>query len=92
MELWVRSQNRKHLIKVSNLVCGTYEGTYYINGYSVNEVDNVDLGIYKSEKRCLEILNEIHQRLIDMQTLELVPDSFRTIGRDLNCVYEMPIE
>ncbi len=43
-------------------------------------------------ERALEVLDEIHQRLIDLQTLEIKYDFYKVCERSLNCVYEMPEE
>lgn len=75
MELWIRSQNRRHLMKPSNLECGIDQGLWFINGYSVDEVDNLDLGYYATEERCLEILDEI-QKLLNPQQLLVVRKDF----------------
>ena len=89
MELWVRSQDKKHLMKVEALM---YEETG--TGFGIRAfTKNYDFNIanYKTKKRALEVLNEIHQRLIDLQTIEIVKDSSFT-KRNIDCVYEMPKE
>lgn len=86
MELWIRSQDKEILTKVNYLEAYGSSTNWWIMGN-----DN-DLGTYKTKERALEVLNEIHQRLIDLQTLEIAPDSYRTIKRNINCVYEMPKE
>jgi len=92
MELWIRSQDKTKLIKINFIEYGKYNNIHFINGFSTNGVDNYDLGIYKSKERALEVLNEIHQRLINLQCLEFncITDTMRKQGMD--CVYEMPKE
>ena len=60
MDLWIRSQDKTRLVKVCSLGYGEHNEIHYINGYCVNEVDNYDLGTYKTKERALEVLDEIH--------------------------------
>ena len=94
MELWMRSQTKDRLLKVKNIYLD-YDG-YHCTKFDLitfdNKTNEITLGTYKSKERALEILDEIHQRLIDLQTLEIAPDSYKTIKRNINCVYEMPEE
>lgn len=64
MDLWVRSQNKKRLVKVDDVVVKDYNGYYYVLGYE-NEQE-VELGKYgfHSSTRALEVLDEI-QRIIE---------------------------
>ena len=63
MSLWIRSQDKEKLVKINSLQYGEYQGTHYINGYCINEVDNIDLGIYATKERALEVLDEINDLL-----------------------------
>lgn len=63
MDLWIRSQDKTRLVKVCSLEYGEYNEIHYINGYCVNEVDNYDLGTYKTKERALEVLDEIQSLL-----------------------------
>lgn len=57
MELWVRSQNKRLLIRPRALsfgFAGNICGVYYENGC---------LGEYSTEQRCLEIIDEIQKIL-----------------------------
>ena len=97
MELWIRSQNRRHLMKISNLEYDIIDqGLWFIklvwviNGYSANKIDSLNLGYYATEKRCLEILDEI-QKLLNPQVV------FTKIEQPIaeNCdgtVFTVPIE
>lgn len=100
MELWFRTQenkliqlNENKLFITKQVVVVEYKPKEFIetNGWCIFNM-NEFLGVYKSSERVLEILNEIEQRLIDLQTLEIAPDSYKTIKRNINCVYEMPQE
>ena len=64
MELQIRSQDKTRLSKINSIQYGEYQGAHYINGYCINEVDNIDLGIYATKERALEVLDEI-QNLIN---------------------------
>ena len=91
MELWIRTQDRMRLIKPNKLGI-KYVGKNFDDDWIIYESQNsMRYGIYHSKERALEVLDEIHQRLIDLQTLEITKDNRFTI-RNLDCVYEMPKE
>lgn len=93
MELWVRTQNRERLIKCENIYIdniGYTSQKYYISADSIKVT--YKLGEYKTKERALEVLDEIHQRLIDLQAMEIDPSCWKTIKRNINCVYKMPEE
>lgn len=82
MELWIRTQNKEGLFKInSGLVIehGLYmqELGYKIKMYNKESSHVVVLGLYKTEERANEILNEIQSILIDYKRMSRV-------------VYEMP--
>lgn len=105
MELWIESQDKKHLLKVDNIeVVGTAVIT--------RKKDIVGLGYY-NEKRALEVKNEIKellkpkpilqaksmlnikamediQKIYDMKVLPSCVDVIEPISTSL--VYEMPKE
>lgn len=54
--------------------------------------DEITLGTYRSKERALEVLDEIHQRLIDLQTLNYTNDYRFSKGRNLDCVFIIPEE
>lgn len=60
MELWIRSQDRESLTKVSNIQYTEVRGKHYIGTY----YDNLKiLGTYKTKERALEVLDEIQNIL-----------------------------
>ena len=59
MDLWIRTQNKKALVKVDNL----HVDGYYI--YSANTI----LAKYYSEERAIEVLDEIFKSLITNKTI-----------------------
>lgn len=88
MELWVRSQDKETLIKSYELYIRPYTNIYAIRAKKTSNI----MGLYKSKQRALEILDEIHQRLIDLQTLNYTNDYRFSKGRNLDCVFIMPEE
>lgn len=91
MELWVRSQDKTRLVKVCSLEYGEYNEKHYINGYCVNEVDNYDLGTYKTEERALEVLDEIESILCYKRLEQYSGYSIINVENNV-AVYEMPKE
>lgn len=79
MELWIRNQDKTRLIKVSN-VQYTYKngdlysdvrGKHYIGTY----YDNLEiLGEYTTKERALEVLDEIEERIMLINTINIVKD------------------
>ena len=66
MNLWIRTQKKKGLIKVENLIIETsfnndYKECFYIINNSAN--NKCSLGCYETEERALEVLDKIHQTL-----------------------------
>ena len=97
MELWIRSQNKLSLTKVNSVVIDYNDQKRIVANYmefNGNE-DYTPLGEYETEERTLEVLDEIHQRLIDLQMLEYTigdSDISWSHGKSLDCVYFMPKE
>ena len=88
MELWIRSQDKECLMKVNRVDYDLSNSKHRImvNGYETL------VGHYETKERALEVLDEIHQRLIDLQTLEITSDFYKVCKRNLDNVYEMPKE
>ena len=91
MELWIRSQQNDavgitpRLIKAKSIALD-YEGendTYYIL------VNNIEVGYYHSEKRALEVLDEIQRLIEDLQYMSYAIPNKEFTGYRPN-VYEMP--
>ena len=66
-DLWIRNQSKSRLVKVNDL-------TYHIEGdfwgiYANKECDYI--GLYETEERALEVLDEIQKLLITGDTLLL---------------------
>ena len=58
MELWVRTADRRSLLKPTNICIGLNCSRWGV--YDGNQV----LGEYKTEERCLEIIDEIQKLLL----------------------------
>lgn len=92
MELWIRSQNKRELRPNPKLGLDELKNEYYI-------VDRYDferaiiLGKYKTEKRALEVLNEIELALGCKRTAFNNTIVFVNVLENVNSmVYEMPEE
>ena len=80
MELWIRSQDKEVLQKITSLFVND-DG--YIFSYDYINSNEVFLGKYKTKERALEVLDEI-QKILNLEY---------TFLQDLsNYVYEMPKE
>ena len=64
MELYVRSQDKERLAKVTDL------RIYYANEENVWVIEDCDdLGVYKTKERALEVLDEI-QNLLETRVVQ----------------------
>ena len=95
MELWIRTQDKKNLIKVDYI---SYE--IAIEDKHILWYKSIDLGTYKTEERALEVLDEIHNAILTNKVLELTVNKIPVDELDTekasklfkNIVYEMPKE
>lgn len=74
MELWIRSQSKETLMKVTKV--HTCDGVIFANGYT--EFDE-RIGVYKTKERAIEVLEEI---------IDLWQNAY--IGNAHRIVYQMP--
>ena len=100
MDLWIRSQDKKKLIKVDEVKIETVvEGNTFIYSHAT------DLGTYETKERALEVLDEIQKLLIPQVILKsidtsveitnlnyIVNPTYETIQQLNTFVYEMPID
>lgn len=89
MELWIRSQDRKSLIKSNGVGLTPSELSIYPIGL------NGVLGTYETKERALEVLDEIQEYITP--TLSLLDDTLSgkqicQVGNILSMVYKMPKE
>jgi hypothetical protein len=91
MELWIRSQDKECLVKISNIQyvlrketnCGISTEYHYIGTY----YDNLKiLGTYKTKERALEVLNEIQNMLY----AGLKATNNNQLAGTTSIVYQMP--
>ena len=97
MDLWIRSQDRTFLRKVNKI--GILEGRDF---WSIDENLTVSFGKYKTKERALEVLNEIEERIMLINTINLAKDRDSLIAyknalteekiKGLGYPYQMPKE
>lgn len=79
MELWIRSQDKGMLIKANEIyIDRNFDEIVKKYAYDIR-INDIIVGNYETEKRALEILNEIQEILIDYSKMSRV-------------VYQMPEE
>ena len=101
MNLWVRNQDKTILQKVDNLLISDGNnagGTFNIYTNSL-PAQNV-LGRYKTKERALEVLDEIQERIMLINTINIAKDTDSLIAcknvlteekiKGLNYPYQMP--
>lgn len=77
MTLYLRSQNKKSLLKAESIICSN-------NGYIL--VNNINFGKYETEERCLEILDEIQMiltKVVITYTKGITKEEFNGLNKDL---------
>lgn len=94
MDLWIRSQKKDKLFKINGVdVTKKNDNSYEITGYTTYDIF---LGKYKTKERALEILNQIQERIINLQLVQLEERGKARkdvyITPYLECVYKMPEE
>lgn len=99
MELWIRVQKNKQLnqglVKVEDLILEKDNA----NEWSIRQSCDT-LAIYKTEKRALEVLDEIEERIMLINTINISKDRDSLIAcknvlteekiKGLNYPYQMP--
>lgn len=99
MELWIRVQKNKQLnqglVKVENLILEKYGATEWSIEQSCDT-----LAIYKTKERALEVLDEIEERIMLINTINIAKDTDSLIAcknvlteekiKRLNYPYQMP--
>ena len=99
MELWIRIQKNKQLkqglVKVEDLILEKYSA----NEWSIRQSCGT-LAIYKTKERALEVLDEIEERIMLINTINIAKDTDSLIAcknvlteekiKRLNYPYQMP--
>ena len=90
MVFWIRSQDKEELQKISSrlFIRRAKNATYAIVNDLCVDDRYIDLGVYKTKERALEVLDEI-QKILMNNTLE---SSIAKCYKLDNYVYEMPEE
>ena len=87
MNLWIRTQNKEELRPNPKLGLDGIKGEYYIvDRYDFEKA--IILGVYKTEQRALEVLDEIQDVIISSSYMEINEKEVMTCGSGK--VYEMP--
>lgn len=86
MELWIRTQDKEELLKVNKI---DYEEKFDYKTtkkrYFVISANNEGVGLYSTERQCLEILDEIQKMLVPV-----LDSDGHMVDYTSNIVYEMP--
>ena len=72
--LWIRTQKGNKLIKLGHAIGLEIDPLNYICGLMLGytiRIDGEPIGVYRTAKRCIEIINEI-QQLLEKSYSELV--------------------
>ena len=78
MELWIRSQDKRELVKTNDIYIVRKDKYFHIYCYVDNsEIDLGEYGDFEDKTRALEVLDEIQNILIDYKEMSRV-------------VYQMP--
>lgn len=89
MELWIRSQDKKRLSKIKDIYIADTDEDVAICGYSSDESDDFDLGIYPTIERALEILDEIQEAQLGNFHYRC-PSNVKVSSKEDTIVYKMP--
>lgn len=92
MNLWIRNQDKTILQKVDNLLISdgnNKEGTFNI--YTSSVLAQIVLGRYKTEKRALEVLDEIQEAQLGNFHYRCTRN-VKVSSKEDTIIYEMPKE
>lgn len=90
MELWIRSQDRKKLVKSGYLTIFLSGANWFIYSDTTTG-EPFEIGKYKTEERALEVLNEI-QKYINGGCKQYINTGVYHTSKYEYRVYEMPKE
>ena len=107
MELWIRSQDKKNLVKIRQISLNYQNNKQIIANYMPELYENSGgyyelLGTYKTKERALEVLDEIEERIMLINTINIAKDRDSLIAyknalteekiKGLGYPYQMPKE
>ena len=105
MELWIRTQDRMNLVKINQVSLNYQNNKQIIANYIPEIYENSScyyelLGTYKTKERALEVLDEIEERIMLINTIHIAKDTDSLIAcknvlteekiKELNYPYQMP--
>ena len=89
--MWIRSQSKKVLLNVNQVVINNNKdkSEYYIYGYSERGIDI--LGVYSTQDKALKVLDEIQRFISDKQycAIDNVTRKSYILNKGVH-VFEMP--
>lgn len=96
MELWIRSQDKTTLIRSYEIYISEQQNTYLIRAKRTSHI----LGSYSTIERAIEVLDEIEERIMLINTINIAKDRDSLIAcknvlteekiKGLNYPYQMP--
>lgn len=89
MELWIRSQDKRTLIKTSRIDVDDKNIIVWDNDYHCTETY---MGAYKKHERALEVLDEIQNALLNKWSNNVKYEEHYDDENPRSLVYEMPID
>ena len=89
MELWIRSQDKRILIKVYNVFLNANYDNKRISTYDGDS--NTTLGEYKTKERALEVLDEIQEAKLGNFHYKC-PSNVKVSNNEDTIIYQMPAE
>ena len=107
MDLWIRSQDKMNLVRIKQINVNYRDNRQIIANYMPEEYENSGeyyelLGTYKSKERALEVLDEIEERIMLINTINIAKDRDSLIAyknalteekiKGLGYPYQMPKE
>ena len=105
MNLWIRSQDKMNLVKIRQISLNYSDKKQIIANYIPELYENSGgyyelLGTYKTKERALEVLDEIEERIMLINTINISKDRDSLIAcknvlteekiKGLNYPYQMP--
>lgn len=105
MELWIRSQDKMNLVKIRQISLNYQNNKQIIANYIPELYENSGeycelLGTYETKERAIEVLDEIEERIMLINTINIAKDRDSLIAcknvlteekiKGLNYPYQMP--
>ena len=91
--MWIRSQNKRILSKVNEvLICTMDDNKYFIEGFWDRGSDT--LGIYSSEEKALKVLDEIQTCIMTEHRYHTDDENctMRFFTKEWKEIYQMPAD